>query len=107
MTFVTSLRLTSGDRQVLDDVVDDIKRAAERKGVEFKGPHPKPPTEYAVPQSKRLDDGAAFRNWTYAVYTRTMRIVGHDDFARQTAQRDFPDGIHVEAQVEQVRGMGR
>jgi ribosomal protein S10 len=108
MTFVTTLTFSSGDRRVLKRVVGDIKSAAERKGVELKGPHPRPPKDYRVPQAKRLDaDGGAFEPWSYSVYTRSMRIIGHDGFARETAQQSFPDGIHVEAEVEQVTGAGR
>jgi len=109
MTFVTTLTLSSGDRHLLDDVVEDIKRRAGRKGVEFKGPHPKPPDDYRVPMQKRLDGngGEAFDPWRYTVYTRTLRIVGHDGFARQVAGRSYPDAIHVEAEVEQVTGAGR
>lgn len=108
MTFVTTLTFTSGDRQVLERVVEDIKSAAERKGVELKGPHPKPPEDYRVPLAKRLDpDGGSFEPWSYSVYTRSMRIMGHDGFARETAQQSFPDGIHVEAEIDQVKGAGR
>jgi ribosomal protein S10 len=109
MTFVTTLTLSSGDRRVLDDVVADIKERASRKGVEFKGPHPKPPEEYSVPRDKRLDGsrGDRFDAWRYTVYTRTLRIVGHDGFAREVAGRSYPDAVHVEAEVEQVSGAGR
>lgn len=108
MAFVTTLTFTSGDRTVLETVVSDIKQSASRKGVEFKGPHPSPPTEHRVPQTKRLHpEGGEFESWDYSVYTRTMRVVGHDEFARETAQRNFPDGIRVEAAVEQVKGAGR
>ena len=108
MAFVTTLTFSSGDRNVLETVVSDIKTSAARKGAEFKGPHPSPPVEHRVPQAKRLHpDGGEFESWDYSVYTRTMRIVGHDEFARDTAKRSFPDGIHVEAEVEQVRSAGR
>jgi len=110
MTFVTTLTLSSGDRHVLDDVVEDIKQRAGRKGVEFKGPHPKPPENYRVPMQKRLDGGGTrsrFESWRYTVYTRTLRIVGHDGFAREVAGQSYPDAVHVEAEVEQVTGVGR
>ncbi len=107
MTFVTTLTLTSGNRHTLEDVVGDIKATAERKGAELKGPHPSPPADYRVPQSKRLDDGETFEPWDYTVYKRTMRIVGHDEVARRTAHREFPDDVHVEVEIEQVTGVGR
>lgn len=113
MPFVTTLTLQSGDRRALDTVVEDIKETAERKGAELKGPHPKPPSNFRVPQDRRAGgrthDGApgeSFDPWAYTVYTRTIEIVGHDEFARSVAQRAFPDGIHIEADVEQVRTAG-
>lgn len=108
MPFVTTLEFSSGDRRLLDDVVDDVKGRAQRKGAELKGPHPRPPTDVAVPQSARLAaDGGAFEPWHYTVYTRTIEIVGHDEFARAIAGEDYPDRIHVEADVQQQRQLGQ
>ncbi|PSQ56134.1 MAG: 30S ribosomal protein S10 [Halobacteriales archaeon SW_9_67_25] len=104
MPFVTKLRLQSGDREAVDAVVTDIKQAATRKGAEFRGPHPKPPTELRVPQYKRVDSGESFDPWAYTVYTRTVEIVGHDEFVREVADRSLPDSVHLSAEVEQVRG---
>lgn len=108
MPFVTTLEFTSGDRRLLDDVVDDVKLRAERKGAELKGPHPQPPTDFSVPQSKLLaPDGGTFDDWRYTVYTRTVAIVGHDDFARSVASDEYPDRIHVEAEVSQRHQLGQ
>jgi ribosomal protein S10 len=108
MPFVTKLTLESGNRPLLEDVVNTIKETAARKGVELKGPHPHPPDERSVPQSARLgaDDDRRFDPWQYTVYTRTIEIVGHDTFARSVAERDFPDDVHVSAEIEQQRQMG-
>ncbi|MFB6189550.1 MAG: 30S ribosomal protein S10 [Halapricum sp.] len=108
MPFVTKLTFRSGDRHRLEDVVEEIKSAAARKGVEHKGPHPQPPDDFSVPQSKTLLDGQArFDPWRYTVYTRTVEIVGHDEFARSVAGRDLPDAISVEVEVDQQHGLGR
>lgn len=107
MPFVTKLRLESGDRRRLDSTVDEIKHEAERKGVELKGPHPQPPDHYRLPQSKTLGPrGGQFESWNYTVYTRTIEIVGYEEFARSVAGRDFSDGIHVEAEIEQRSHLG-
>ena len=103
MPFVTKLTLASGDGETLDDVVDDIKAAAERKGVELKGPHPKPPTHLRVPQHKRAAGEGRFEPWSYTVYTRTIEIIGHDEFARSVTEDTYPDRIHVTAEIEQTR----
>ena len=106
MPFVTKLTLESGNRHRLDDVVTTIKQTAARKGVELKGPHPHPPDDLRVPQQKRLvASGGSFEPWGYTVYTRTIEIVGHDEFARSVAEREFPEGVHVSAEIEQRRQM--
>ncbi|MFT4921423.1 MAG: small subunit ribosomal protein S10 [Haloarculaceae archaeon] len=103
MPFVTKLRLQSGDRTVLDGVVSDIKETAARKGAKLKGPHPKPPTHRKVPLYKRADADGTFDTWDYTVYTRTIEIVGHDEFARTVTEWSFPDSVHITAEIDPVR----
>jgi len=107
MPFVTRLTFQSGDRKVLDRVVGDVKERAERKGVQMRGPNPEPLHEVSVPQYMRLHpDGPQGDPWRYTVYIRTVTIVGHDEFAREIASEEYPVGIHLEAEIEQVRGKG-
>jgi ribosomal protein S10 len=101
MPFVTKLTLESGDGDRLDDVVADIKTTAERKGVELKGPHPKPPTRLRVPQYKTTTGEDTFGSWDYTVYTRTIEIIGRDEFARAVTERSYPDSVHLSAEIEQ------
>jgi len=108
MPFVTTLTLQSGDRDVLERVVGDIKSRAERKGVELRGPHAESPEDSSVPQTRRLAaHGGRFDPWRYTVYERRMEIVGHDEFARDVAGQEFPQGIHVDVDVERVSAPGR
>ena len=106
MTFVTKLRLQSGDRAALDRVVEEIRSTAERKGAELKGPHSEPPTELRVPQHKRVEGGGRFDDWKYVVYARKLEIHGHDELARRVTGREFPPSVHVEAEIEQVNPLG-
>lgn len=107
MPFVTKLTFESGDREVLDRVVTEIKEKAERKGVELKGPHPRPATQVSAPQQKRLAPGDSFEAWSFSVYTRDIEIHAYEDFAREVAGDDYPASIHIEADVKQTKGMGR
>ncbi|WP_232687702.1 uS10/mL48 family ribosomal protein [Halobacterium zhouii] len=108
MTFVTKLSLKSGDRAALDGVVSDIKQTCTRKGAEMKGPHSDSPLEERVPIYARLDGRAdpANSTWHYTVYRRRIEIHGHDDLARSVMERDFPESVHVEAELEQVKPLG-
>ena len=109
MTFVTRLTLQSGDRTALEHVVEDIKRTAERKGAQLKGPHSRPQSRLSVPQYRRLhaDDERRFSSWEYTVFTRELEIHGHDNLARNIAEQNFPDSVHIEAEVEQIHSAGR
>jgi ribosomal protein S10 len=108
MPFITRLTLRSGDRAALDGVVDDLRRAAERQGIELKGPHTAPPETYTVPQHRRLSPDAEdrFEPWEYTVYERTVEITGHDDSVRTIADWEFPPGVHVEITVDRTRSIG-
>jgi ribosomal protein S10 len=106
MPFVTRLTLESGDGDLLDSVVAEIKERAERKGVELKGPHPRPPSKHSVPQYKRVGVDETFGDWNYTVYTREIEIIDHNEFAREVTEREFPDRIHITADIEQFSQTG-
>ncbi len=101
MPFVTRLTLTSGDGDLLESVVSDIKQRAERKGAELRGPHPKPPRKIAVPLYKGFREDGEFDTWEYTVYVRVIEIIDYSEFAREVAGRRYPDSIHIAADVEQ------
>ncbi len=103
MPFVTTLSLYSGDRTALAAVVDDIRKTAQRKGVELKGPHTHPPVGCVAPLYWGADADSPFDHWEYSVYRRTLRIVGHQNIAREIAGTRRPDSVRVEIEVEQVR----
>lgn len=107
MSFVTRLTLESGDRAVLDSVVDDIRETTARKGAEMNGPHSDPPTDLRVPLEKTVDGDGTFGDWRYTVYRREVELVGHDELARSIANWDFPSSVHVEVEVENVRSQGQ
>lgn len=107
MPFVTTIRLRSGDLATLDEVVEDVRRIAERKGVEFRGPHTSPPVSHRVPLYRRLTGtGGRFSPWDYTVYERIFELTGHDESVRRVAGRVPPTGVHVEVSVDQVRSVG-
>jgi small subunit ribosomal protein S10 len=106
MSFATRLTLQSGDRAALDGVVDDIRETVERKGAEMKGPHSPPPTDCRVPLQKSIAGDGTFGDWQYTVYSRRIELVGHDALAREIADWDYPDSVHLEVEVENVRGQG-
>lgn len=106
MPFVTRLTLQSGDGERLEAVADNIKERAERKGVQLKGPHADPPKHYRVPLYKGAPAQGTFDSWDYTVYRRVIEIVDHNEFAREIAEREYPDSIHLSADIEQYNQVG-
>jgi ribosomal protein S10 len=106
MTFRTRLALESGDRDALQEIVRELRSMAEQKGAELKGPHSPPTSTLQVPQHKALDGDERFADWEYTVYSRELEIVGHEDLAREITKREFPESIHVEAEIKPVSPLG-
>lgn len=106
MTFATRLRLESGNRDALMRVVEEIRSMAEQKGAELNGPHSYPPETLRVPQHKGIGVQDRFEAWEYTVYRRELEISGHEDLAREITEREFPESIHVEAEINPVGSMG-
>ena len=102
MTTVLHLTLKSGDRSVLESVVDSVKDACLRKGAELKGPHSDAPSEYRVPLYERLDGtaGRQYDDWSYTVYKRRFELRGRDEVARTVLEWDYPNSVRVEATVD-------
>ena len=107
MPLVTTVTVWSGDRAALDDFVDDVVTTAERKGIEVKGPHTRPPQTYRVPLYKRADPSAGrYSPWEYTVYERSLRLSGHDDSVRQIAGHELPRSVRLEIDISQIRSTG-
>jgi small subunit ribosomal protein S10 len=101
MRFATTLTLRSADRTALDETVADCKAMLERKGVEFRGPHPSPTRTVSVP----LYDGSRGERcgeWTYTVFTRELEVLGRGELTRELAERSFPESVHIAIEVDQV-----
>ena len=106
MPFVTQLTLQSGDRELVESIVDDIKERAERKGIKLKGPKMKSTDRICVPQYKDSGADESFDPWQYTVYTRVVEIFGHNEFAREVTEQSYPDRIHITADIEQFSRVG-
>lgn len=105
--FVTKLQFNSGDRDVLEDVVGELKSTLRQKGVDWKGPHSAAPENHRVPLYGSLAPGEQFDSWEYTVYSRHMEIHGSEETAREIATRSFPDSIRVTVEVGRKRPLGQ
>jgi ribosomal protein S10 len=106
MTFVTRLSFQSGDREALDETVNDLKEMLRRKGAKCKGPHTHPSERVRVPLHGDLAPDSRIDTWGYEVYRRELEIHGSDEIARQVGHQEFHDAVHVEIEVDQKTPMG-
>lgn len=105
--FVTKLQFNSGDRDVLEDVVGELKSMLRQKGVEWKGPHSAPPETHRVPLYGSLTPDRQLDSWEYTVYSRHMEIHGSETTAREIATRTFPDSVRVTVEVDRKHPLGQ
>lgn len=107
MPFITTVTLKSGDRQTLDAIVKEMRDAAERKGIELKGPHSRSPQSYRVPLFESLSNTNTETGvWDYTVFERVIQLSGHNETVRQFMDWEFPPSIQVEVSVDRVRSIG-
>jgi ribosomal protein S10 len=106
MTYVTKLRLESGERERLDEVVRGLKDAVERKGGECKGPHASPSASVQVPLYDRVDADESFGVWEQPIYERRLEIYGNERIVSELTDGSFPDSIHVEIEIDRHQPAG-
>ena len=102
MSFVTTLRLQSGDRAALEGVIEDIRETANQKGAELNGPHSFPPEQLSVPIYADTSGDRVLDTWTYTVYRREIELVGHEALAREITAWELPEAVRLEAEVTSV-----
>lgn len=103
MTVRTKLTLESGDRDALDGVVESVQETATRKGADFRGPFDDPPETYSVPLYRTIgEDDSVWKTWEYTVYRRRIQVDGHDEIAQRVLEREFPESVRVQIEVEQT-----
>jgi SSU ribosomal protein S10P len=105
--FVTKIEFQSGDRDVLEGVVGDLKSDLRQKGVDWKGPHSESPQTHRVPLYSSIGPGNQFDSWAYTVYSRHIEIHGSEQIARDIATQAVPDSVHVEVEVDRKRPLGQ
>lgn len=103
MTVRTKLTLESGDRDALDGVVESVRETARRKGADFRGPFDDPPETYSVPLYATVgSNDHVLDTWEYTVYRRRIEVDGHDEIAQRVLERQFPESVRVQIEVEQT-----
>jgi small subunit ribosomal protein S10 len=85
----------------LDDVCDQVKKIAEKTGVNISGPMPLPTKRLKVPVRKSPDgEGTAtWERWEMRIHKRLIEIDADDRTMRQVMRVTVPEGVNIEIEL--------
>ncbi len=96
------IRLSGADHKKVDEVCNQIKKIAERTGVELHGPIPLPTKRLVVPVRKAPDGEGSetWERWEMRIHKRLIDIDADERALRQLMRIQIPDGIHIEIELK-------
>ncbi|MCK4310184.1 MAG: 30S ribosomal protein S10 [Methanomicrobia archaeon] len=95
------IRLACTEPKKLDDVCDQVKKIAEKTGVNISGPMPLPTKRLKVPVRKSPDgEGTAtWERWEMRIHKRLIEIDADDRTMRQVMRVTVPEGVNIEIEL--------
>jgi len=95
------IRLACTEPKKLDDVCDQVKKIAEKTGVDISGPMPLPTKKLKVPVRKSPDgEGTAtWERWEMRIHKRLIEIDADDRTMRQVMRVTVPEGVNIEIEL--------
>jgi len=95
------IRLACTEPKKLDDVCEQVKKIAEKTGVNISGPIPLPTKILRVPVRKSPDgEGTAtWERWEMRVHKRLIEIDADDRTMRQVMRVTVPEGVNIEIEL--------
>ncbi len=95
------IRLAGTEPRKLDDVCDQVKKIAEKTGVDLSGPIPLPTKKLRVPTRKSPDgEGTAtWERWELRIHKRLIEIDADERTMRQIMRVRVPEGVNIEIEL--------
>jgi small subunit ribosomal protein S10 len=95
------IRLAGTEPRKLDDVCDQVKKIAEKTGVDLSGPIPLPTKKLSVPTRKSPDgEGTAtWERWEMRIHKRLIEIDADERTMRQIMRVRVPEGVNIEIEL--------
>lgn len=95
------IRLACTEPKKLDDVCDQVKKIAEKTGVNISGPMPLPTKKLKVPVRKSPDgEGTAtWERWEMRIHKRLIELDADDRTMRQVMRVTIPEGVNIEIEL--------
>jgi len=95
------IRLAGTEPRKLDDVCEQVKKIAEKTGVDLSGPVPLPTKKLRVPTRKSPDgEGTAtWERWEMRIHKRLIEIDADERTMRQIMRVRVPEGVNIEIEL--------
>jgi len=95
------IRLACTEPKKLDDVCNQVKKIAEKTGVNISGPMPLPTKKLKVPVRKSPDgEGTAtWERWEMRIHKRLIELDADDRTMRQVMRVTIPEGVNIEIEL--------
>ena len=96
------IKLTGTDPEKLAYVCDQLKKIAERTGVDLSGPIPLPTKKLVVPTRKSPDgEGkASWEKWELRIHKRLVGIGAEERARRQVMKVSVPCNVSIEIELK-------
>ena len=89
------IKLTGTDPEKLAYVCDQLKKIAERTGVDLSGPIPLPTKKLVVPTRK-----SPWEKWELRIHKRLVGIGADERAMRQVMKVNVPDNVSIEIELK-------
>lgn len=95
------IRLAGTQPTKLDEVCDQVKKIAERTGVNMSGPIPLPTKKLKVPVRKSPDgEGTAtWDRWEMRIHKRLIEVDAEERAMKQVMRVRVPEGVSIEIEL--------
>ncbi|HDI10463.1 MAG TPA: 30S ribosomal protein S10 [Euryarchaeota archaeon] len=100
---IARIRLSSTDVKSLEQVCNDIKKIAEKVGVDVSGPIPLPTKRIVVPVRKSPDGEGSetWEKWEMRVHKRVIDIAADERAMRQIMRVTIPGDVRIEIEIRE------
>lgn len=97
-----SIKAISTDYKKLEKLCDEIKRIAEKTGVEISGPIPLPTKKMKVPTMKSPcgDGSRTYETWEMRTHKRLINIEADERTLRQIMRTEVPSEVQLEIELK-------
>ena len=95
------IRLSSTNKQKLDDVITQIRSIVTKTGVKMAGPIPLPTNKIKVPVRKSPcgQGTATWERWEMRIHKRLIDIAADDRTLRMIMRIQVPDDVYIEITI--------